>query len=308
MKKFGKITGFDVKDNVVNISFENGKGRLEIITDKIINVFSPFVSEDHRSKAIEGNKVKKTAFTAEKDGTAIVVKTDYLTAKVYTDFKVDFYRYDGKTLCRDYRGKMTRVQRFSPTHPMYDKNAKPEWEKEVNVVKALAKGECLMGLGDRAGFIDKTGYEYRMYNKDTTDVHDEQMPELYKSIPFMLSKRPNGTVYGIFFDNTYLSHFNMGHDDPSYMWYGAEDGNLDYYFIAGDALPDIVKGYCYLTGTAPLPQRWTLGYQQSRWGYMDVLQGFHLGQEQIPGSEKDSFGYKEDGLQDGHDHRPRDKT
>ena len=55
-----------------------------------------------------------TAEDAQKEGAAIVVRTNFITAKIYTDFKVDFYRYDGKTLCRDYRGKMTRVQRFSP--------------------------------------------------------------------------------------------------------------------------------------------------------------------------------------------------
>ena len=32
-------------------------------------------------------------------------------------------------------------------------------------------------------------------------------------------------------------------------------------------MKDVVKGYAYLTGTAPLPQMWMLGYHQSRWGY-----------------------------------------
>jgi len=32
-------------------------------------------------------------------------------------------------------------------------------------------------------------------------------------------------------------------------------------------MPDIVGGYTYLTGRTPLPQLWTLGYHQSRWGY-----------------------------------------
>ena len=28
-----------------------------------------------------------------------------------------------------------------------------------------------------------------------------------------------------------------------------------------------MSGYTYLTGTTPLPQLWTLGYQQCRWSY-----------------------------------------
>ena len=35
----------------------------------------------------------------------------------------------------------------------------------------------------------------------------------------------------------------------------------------GPHLRDIVTNYTYLTGRVPLPQKWVLGYQQSRWGY-----------------------------------------
>ena len=49
--------------------------------------------------------------------------------------------------------------------------------------------------------------------------------------------------------------------------FGAEEGNLDYYFIGGKSLKDVVSGYTYLTGRAPMQQMWTLGYHQSRWGY-----------------------------------------
>lgn len=34
-------------------------------------------------------------------------------------------------------------------------------------------------------------------------------------------------------------------------------------------MPEILERYTYLTGTCPLPQKWTLGYHQSRWGYLN---------------------------------------
>ena len=37
--------------------------------------------------------------------------------------------------------------------------------------------------------------------------------------------------------------------------------------LGGEKLTDLIEEYTYLTGRTPLPQRWTLGYQQSRWGY-----------------------------------------
>ena len=74
-------------------------------------------------------------------------------------------------------------------------------------------------------------------------------------------------AYGIFFDNTFRSNINLGKENPEYYYYTAKEGNLDYYFMVGEDLRDIVGSYTYLTGTTPLPQLWALGYQQSRWGY-----------------------------------------
>ena len=43
-------------------------------------------------------------------------------------------------------------------------------------------------------------------------------------------------------------------------------GALRAYFIPGD-LPRLLQRYTSLTGRAPLPPRWALGFHQSRWGY-----------------------------------------
>ena len=47
----------------------------------------------------------------------------------------------------------------------------------------------------------------------------------------------------------------------------AEDGDLDYFFLFGNSVPEILNLYSYLTGTTPLPPIWTLGYQQCRYSY-----------------------------------------
>lgn len=77
----------------------------------------------------------------------------------------------------------------------------------------------------------------------------------------------NGHPYGLFFDNPYRSHLDLGKENVNYYFYSAVAGNLDYYIIGGPHLSDIVTNYTYLTGRVPLPQKWVLGYQQSRWGY-----------------------------------------
>jgi alpha-glucosidase len=58
-----------------------------------------------------------------------------------------------------------------------------------------------------------------------------------------------------------------------------EDGMLRYYVCLGTP-EEVLKSYTQLTGRAPLPPRWALGYHQCRWGYRTeadirrVAQGF----------------------------------
>ncbi|MFD1431133.1 glycoside hydrolase family 31 protein [Lacticaseibacillus yichunensis] len=42
---------------------------------------------------------------------------------------------------------------------------------------------------------------------------------------------------------------------------------MNYYLFAGPTMTDVAEAYTTLTGTTPLPQKWTLGYQQSRFSY-----------------------------------------
>ena len=136
----------------------------------------------------------------------------------------------------------------------------------IQVLKKLDGDECFYGLGDKTGFLNKRGYEYMNWNTDDPDPHVDSFRALYKSIPFFITLKKD-TVFGLFFDNTFRTYFDMGKESDDYYWFGGDQGNLDYYFIGGDSMKDVVKGYAYLTGTAPLPQMWMLGYHQSRWGY-----------------------------------------
>lgn len=60
----------------------------------------------------------------------------------------------------------------------------------------------------------------------------------------------------------------MGKEDAERYYFAADGGDLDYYFIAGETMRDILGAYTGLTGRTALPQKWTLGYHQSRWGYI----------------------------------------
>ena len=68
------------------IEFEHGTAYVTAVTDTIMNVFVPYQSKDHRSKAIEGDKRLPVTVDVSEEGGAVQIKTDKLTAKVYDDF------------------------------------------------------------------------------------------------------------------------------------------------------------------------------------------------------------------------------
>ncbi len=136
---------------------------------------------------------------------------------------------------------------------------------EVRCFKNLFKDELFYGLGEKTGSLKKNGQQLTMWNSDTPDYTDKQDP-LYQSIPFFIGIRDH-KAYGIFFDNTYRSYFNMGASNNRFYWFGAEKGELDYYFIKGPEIKKVISLYTMITGRMEMPPMWSLGYQQSKWSY-----------------------------------------
>jgi alpha-glucosidase len=135
----------------------------------------------------------------------------------------------------------------------------------VRCHKKLLPGESFFGLGEKSDDLCKNGKEYTLWNTDFW-AYDDRTDPLYISVPFFYGIR-DFKAYGIFFDNTYKSHFNFGASNNRFYWFGAEKGEMDYYFIYGPEMKQVLTAYTNLTGRAELPPLWALGYQQSRWSY-----------------------------------------
>jgi alpha-glucosidase len=138
------------------------------------------------------------------------------------------------------------------------------------VSKRLPDDAHVYGFGEKNGRLDKRGwqlggYNYVMWNTDTY-MHDAATDPLYVSVPFYMVLR-HGQAHGIFLDNTWRSFFDVGHDHPGLLTFGASGGDLDYYFINGPDPKDVIERYTDLTGRMPLPPRWALGYNQCRYSY-----------------------------------------
>lgn len=134
--------------------------------------------------------------------------------------------------------------------------------------KQLPQAEHIFGMGDKTGgSLDRRGQSYVDWNTDAFGFSSATDP-IYKSIPFFIGVGGAGGSYGILLDNSWRSWFDFGHRDADTLAFGAPDGPIDYYLIAGPSTAEVVRRYTDLTGKAPLPPRWAFGYQQSCYSYM----------------------------------------
>ncbi len=138
----------------------------------------------------------------------------------------------------------------------------------IEVSKRRDASELYYGFGEKALPGARHGQYMTMWNSDTPGYVSGTDP-LYQTIPFFIALR-GGKSYGLFFDNTYRSHFDMGKTDPTRYAFGANGGELDYYVFTGGrerSPANVLAAYTALTGRSPLPPLWALGYQQSRYSY-----------------------------------------
>jgi alpha-glucosidase len=135
--------------------------------------------------------------------------------------------------------------------------------------KVLPIGQHIYGLGDKTGNFDRRGESFVNWNTDAWGFQRDTDP-IYKSIPFYIASQSTGGAYGVFLDNSWRSWFDFGHRQDGMIEIGADGGLPDYYVIAGPTVRDVVRRYTDLTGKAPLPPLWSLGFQQSRYSYMSA--------------------------------------
>jgi len=159
-----------------------------------------------------------------------------------------------------------------------------EGDTGFEVWKVMPRNEHYFGLGDKTAPLDRRGWQFTMWNTDHPYWQRGTDP-IYKDIPYFMAFRA-GKAYGLYLDNTWRTTFDFGKERRDEYSFGSEGGPLDYYFFYGPTPKKVERDYAWLTGTMPLPPKWTLGYQQSRFSYGTAAKvraiADHLRQDKIP--------------------------
>jgi alpha-glucosidase len=254
-KYLGMPIAAEQKGNKFFFSDGDAKVEVTVVTDEIIRVrLAPHsVFLDEFSYAVPKLEKKVSVFGLHEDEHEYVVSTNIVNCHVRKkDFFISFSDTQNFTTSSD-------------AVPMH-------WEENIEFggyyvycTKDGHPNESFFGMGDKATEFNLRGKRLKNWNTDAYSFAWNQDP-LYRSIPFYISLN-EGIAHGIFFDNTFKAEFDFGAEDPTKTSFWADGGELQYYYIHGPHMMDVVKRYHILTGTHPMPPLWAFGYHQCRWSY-----------------------------------------
>lgn len=134
---------------------------------------------------------------------------------------------------------------------------------------AIQSDEHFYGTGERGMSFDLRGQAFESFNEQRGGYPTVGgiPPTMNINIPFVISTNH----YGIYFDDTYKGHFDIGHSNPKQFTYTVYGGKLSYYFIYDPTMTGVMSDYTWLTGRAPLLPKWAYGYIQSKFGYRNAV-------------------------------------
>ncbi|HEY6120479.1 MAG TPA: TIM-barrel domain-containing protein [Pyrinomonadaceae bacterium] len=266
LTKIGRVVGFARTNDALVLNCEDhSQVRLTVLAPDLIRIRASFATaiptRDH-SWAIEKTDWPIPPWTLADSAEAITVSTAELEVVIHrTPLLIDFrdarthelINADEQPMAYDSQGLLKEIM-FDPNAGMF-----------VAVSKKLGFDEHFYGLGEKAARLDKRRGSFINWNSDTPGYKEGRDP-IYQTVPFYLGL-DKGKSYGIFFDNSYRSYFDFGKSSQQRAWFGAEGGEVNYYFFYGPSIKKILGRYSELTGHMPLPPLWALGNQQSRWSY-----------------------------------------
>jgi len=248
-RSLGNLTNFKSASTGISGETSFGKFNVVVYSNSICRISITQLNEfEDFSYAVETVPVKANVSILEQDN-EIVIRTNSFHLYISKNpVRFKFTDPEGQVLNED------------------DPTLGTSWiGEQVSTYKKLQDGERFIGLGEKTGPLDRKGFGYQNWTTDAYAYHTGADP-LYCSTPFYIGIHHH-RIYGLFLDNTHKTFFNFGASNNRFSSFSADAGEMNYYFMAGKSVAEIIYGYTHLTGRMELPPLWSIGYQQCRYSY-----------------------------------------
>ncbi|MDF2984511.1 MAG: glycoside hydrolase family 31 [Eubacterium sp.] len=206
--------------NIIKVKAQHFIKRLPVIPEFELNVDNNFIPE-----------------IAEEDEEIIFSSGKTSVRICKTDFSLSFY-YEDRLLTKSGTGQMGYIA---------IEQAGPHFREQLDLVT----GECVYGLGERFSAFVKNGQSIDIWNEDGGTSSEQS----YKNIPFYVTNRG----YGVFVNHPERVSFEVASEAVSRVQFSVPGEKLEYFFIGGADLKEVIHNYTTLTGRPSLPPAWSFG-------------------------------------------------
>jgi len=234
----------NIEETERGIIYQTAEGfiKLEVCSDNIIRVvISPVKSlEEKESLMIADYSKSKTKWHIDETEGYISIITDKLIARIdKLNNTVSFHDTSKKLILK------------GTGHSLEKEIVNDESFYQIRQNFEFSPIEAIYGLGQfQDGLMNYRGHDVTLFQQNVVAV-----------VPMLVSTNN----YGILWDNYSLTKFHDGREGAS-LWSKVADA-IDYYFIAGTDIDEVISGYRFLTGKAPMFGKWAYGYWQSKERY-----------------------------------------
>jgi alpha-D-xyloside xylohydrolase len=229
----------------VQLETEELNLNVRFYADNIVRVlkWGPGGSPDKLSLTVINNRLPDIKIKINESAGYIDMSGPGITLHIYKkDGRIEYYGLNNETIL---------LEKDKPVFTPF----KNEFEESFSVRQnfKLSPDEALYGLGQHQyGYMNYRNCTVKLVQTNTDAVN-----------PFLISSKG----YGILWDNYSKTVFNDSDNEAS-IWSEVGD-NIDYYFIYGQDMDEVIAGYRNLSGQAPMYGRWAYGYWQSKEHYND---------------------------------------
>jgi alpha-D-xyloside xylohydrolase len=201
----------------------------------------PEGSSAKKSLIVIQNELPNLKIDLQEDNQPITLRSEKISVTISKkDGKIKFLNHDNEIILQeDRKAVITSVEL--------------EYEQAFTVQQTfkLTPTEGIYGLGQHQdGYMNYRGRSVKLVQTNTDAV-----------TPFLISTQG----YGILWDNYSKTIFEDNAQGTS-LWSEVAD-HIDYYFISGKNMDEVIAGYRTLTGQAPMYGKWAYGYWQSKEHY-----------------------------------------
>ncbi|MCL4447104.1 MAG: hypothetical protein M1163_01710 [Candidatus Thermoplasmatota archaeon] len=128
----------------------------------------------------------------------------------------------------------------------------------------------LYGTGERALSLDLRGKMVTLWNHDPNGSYGPGIDPIYISIPQIIDIEGD-RGYGIEYMNPTKGLIDLCNREENLIRVEFSSGQLEYYITFGN-MQEILERLSRITGLPMLPPKWSFGFHQSKYSYMNTQQ------------------------------------